>query len=162
MGTALQSRLGASDRMNNQNQNQAPPVPQFEQVAKAFTGHYYATFDSNRAGLSAMYLDCSMLTFEGQKTMGKQNIHNKLTEGIKFQKSRHRIQTLDASPTVERELWCLWEEKSWWMTKKSLCGFPRCFICSLCPIPRLTTSTMICSGCTTDKSAGKAQEYAES
>jgi hypothetical protein len=39
-----------------------------------------------------------MLTFEGVKTMGKQGIHAKLTEGIQFKKSRHRIQTLDAQP----------------------------------------------------------------
>merc|ERR1712233_148948 len=76
-----------------------PPVPKFEAVAKAFTVHYYATFDRNRGELSALYMDHSMLTFEGAKIMGKQAIHAKLTEGIKFAKSRHRIQTLDAQPS---------------------------------------------------------------
>jgi hypothetical protein len=31
--------------------------------------------------------------------MGKAGIHAKLTEGISFKTSRHRIQTLDAQPT---------------------------------------------------------------
>lgn len=83
----------------------------FEAVAKAFTTHYYATFDKNRAGLAALYTDQSMLTFEGRererertqtvfyldsfhsnviqhkgaKFMGKANIHKKLTEGLSFQ-----------------------------------------------------------------------------
>lgn len=30
--------------------------------------------------------------------MGKAGIHNKLTEGVSFKASRHRIQTLDAQP----------------------------------------------------------------
>lgn len=71
----------------------------FENVAKAFTSHYYATFDQNRAGLSALYTDASMLTFEGQKFQGKALIHGKLTEGLAFQQSRHRLQTVDAHPT---------------------------------------------------------------
>ena len=47
-----------------------------------------------------MYGPQSLLTFEGAKIMGKEQIHTKLTEGIKFSKSRHRIQTLDAQPSA--------------------------------------------------------------
>jgi hypothetical protein len=43
------------------------PVPQFEQVAKAFTAHYYNIFDTNRAMLVSMYADTSLLTFENFK-----------------------------------------------------------------------------------------------
>jgi hypothetical protein len=45
-----------------------------------------------------MYSDQSLLTFEGAKCMGKAAIHAKLTEGVRFRTSRHRIQTLDAQP----------------------------------------------------------------
>ena len=41
---------------------------------QAFTDHYYATFDSARANLAALYQDQSMLTFEGQKFMGTQAV----------------------------------------------------------------------------------------
>merc|ERR1711916_3635 len=71
----------------------------FENVAKAFTTHYYNTFDQNRAALSALYNDSSMMSFEGHKIMGKTNIHAKLTEGLNFQRSRHRLQTVDAHPS---------------------------------------------------------------
>lgn len=49
------------------------------EVAKAFVEHYYSTFDTNRAGLGNLYQEGSMLTFEGIKTQGSQNIVTKLT-----------------------------------------------------------------------------------
>jgi hypothetical protein len=42
--------------------------------AKAFTDHYYATFDTARANLSGLYQEQSMLTFEGQKFLGTQAV----------------------------------------------------------------------------------------
>ncbi|KAD0890837.1 hypothetical protein E3N88_43582 [Mikania micrantha] len=48
-------------------------------VSKAFVEHYYSTFDTNRSGLANLYQESSMLTFEGQKIQGSQNIVNKLT-----------------------------------------------------------------------------------
>lgn len=67
-------------------------------VAKAFVDHYYSTFDTNRAGLANLYQDTSMLTFEGQKFLGAQNITAKLTS-LPFQQCQHHITTVDCQPS---------------------------------------------------------------
>ncbi|CAN7077723.1 unnamed protein product [Brassica oleracea var. botrytis] len=67
-------------------------------VAKAFVEHYYTTFDSNRAGLVSLYQEGSMLTFEGQKIQGSQNIVAKLTS-LPFQQCKHNITTVDCQPS---------------------------------------------------------------
>ena len=47
---------------------------------KAFVDHYYATFDTNRAALGALYSPAeATLTFEGQKSVGQAAILTKLT-----------------------------------------------------------------------------------
>ncbi|XP_035542445.1 nuclear transport factor 2A isoform X3 [Juglans regia] len=69
-----------------------------DQLAKAFVEHYYSTFDANRAGLVSLYQDESMLTFEGQKTQGSQNIVAKLTS-LPFQQCQHGITTVDCQPS---------------------------------------------------------------
>ena len=57
-----------------------PPSPAAcAEIGTAFSQHYYNTFDSNRAGLQALYQDGSMLTFENEQFMGMQNIMQKLT-----------------------------------------------------------------------------------
>lgn len=81
----------------------APPQKQEramdpDAVAKAFVEHYYSTFDTNRAGLAGLYQDASMLTFEGQKFMGSQNITTKLTS-LPFQQCQHQISTVDCQPS---------------------------------------------------------------
>ncbi len=67
-------------------------------VGKAFTDHYYQTFDTNRSALASLYQDASMLTFEGQQFQGTQAIVEKLT-GLPFQSVQHRVVSLDAQPT---------------------------------------------------------------
>ncbi|CAI9111592.1 OLC1v1011851C1 [Oldenlandia corymbosa var. corymbosa] len=67
-------------------------------VAKAFVDHYYSTFDNNRAGLANLYQDSSMLTFEGQKIQGSNNIVAKLTS-LPFQQCQHLISTVDCQPS---------------------------------------------------------------
>ncbi|CAF2045281.1 unnamed protein product [Brassica rapa] len=67
-------------------------------VAKAFVEHYYTTFDSNRGGLVSLYQEGSMLTFEGQKIQGSQNIVAKLTS-LPFQQCKHNITTVDCQPS---------------------------------------------------------------
>ncbi|XP_024017621.1 nuclear transport factor 2B [Morus notabilis] len=67
-------------------------------VAKAFVEHYYSTFDSNRANLGTLYQNESMLTFEGQKIQGSQNIVAKLTS-LPFQQCQHSISTVDCQPS---------------------------------------------------------------
>lgn len=67
-------------------------------VAKAFVEHYYSLFDSNRAALANLYQEGSMLTFEGQKIQGSQNIVAKLTT-LPFQQCQHSITTVDCQPS---------------------------------------------------------------
>ncbi|PRQ39876.1 putative nuclear transport factor 2, NTF2-like domain-containing protein [Rosa chinensis] len=67
-------------------------------VAKAFVEHYYSLFDSNRAALANLYQEGSMLTFEGQKIQGSQNIVAKLTS-LPFQQCQHSITTVDCQPS---------------------------------------------------------------
>ncbi|XP_049405538.1 nuclear transport factor 2B-like [Solanum stenotomum] len=68
------------------------------ELAKAFVEHYYSTFDTNRAGLGNLYQEGSMLTFEGIKTQGSQNIVAKLT-CLPFQQCQHTITTTDCQPS---------------------------------------------------------------
>ncbi|KAI4348322.1 hypothetical protein L6164_009057 [Bauhinia variegata] len=68
-------------------------------VAKAFVEHYYSTFDTNRVSLANLYQDNSMLTFEGQKIQGTQNIVAKLTS-LPFQRCKHVITTVDCQPSA--------------------------------------------------------------
>ncbi|KAL3680868.1 hypothetical protein R1sor_023824 [Riccia sorocarpa] len=67
-------------------------------VAKAFVEHYYTTFDTQRTNLVALYQDNSMLTFEGEKIQGAQNISAKLN-GLPFQQCKHNISTVDCQPS---------------------------------------------------------------
>lgn len=69
-----------------------------DSLARAFVEHYYSTFDANRAGLANLYQDGSMLTFEGQKIQGSQNIVAKLTS-LPFQQCKHTISTVDSQPS---------------------------------------------------------------
>eukprot|EP00271_Cylindrocystis_brebissonii_P008930 TRINITY_DN23465_c0_g1_i1.p1 TRINITY_DN23465_c0_g1~~TRINITY_DN23465_c0_g1_i1.p1 ORF type:complete len:123 (+),score=24.10 TRINITY_DN23465_c0_g1_i1:241-609(+) len=63
-------------------------------ISKAFVEHYYNTFDTNRGNLYTLYQDNSMLSFEGEKFMGAQNIQAKIT-GLPFQQCKHVIGTVD-------------------------------------------------------------------
>ncbi|CAI9093172.1 OLC1v1028605C1 [Oldenlandia corymbosa var. corymbosa] len=69
-----------------------------DQVAKAFVEHYYSTFDTNRNSLGNLYQESSMLTFEGQKIQGSQNIVAKLTS-LPFPQCQHTISTVDCQPS---------------------------------------------------------------
>mmetsp|Transcript_54764 Transcript_54764/g.138317 ORF Transcript_54764/g.138317 Transcript_54764/m.138317 type:complete len:124 (-) Transcript_54764:173-544(-) len=69
----------------------------FQQIGEQFVQHYYQTFDTNRAGLAALYGDTSMLTFEGEQFQGAQNITGKLTS-LQFQKVQHQIVKCDCQP----------------------------------------------------------------
>lgn len=48
-----------------------------EDVANAFVNHFYSTLDTNPSALAALYQPQSVLTFEGQKCEGAQNILEK-------------------------------------------------------------------------------------
>ncbi|KAK9267963.1 hypothetical protein L1049_010400 [Liquidambar formosana] len=51
---------------------------QVELVGRAFVDHYYHLFDNDRSSLSSLYQPTSMLTFEGQKIQGVDDITAKL------------------------------------------------------------------------------------
>ena len=42
----------------------------FQAVGSQFIAHYYQTLTGNRAGLSQLYTDVSMLSYEGEQFMG--------------------------------------------------------------------------------------------
>ncbi|KAL2906968.1 Nuclear transport factor 2B [Bienertia sinuspersici] len=73
-------------------------MEQSEQVAKAFVEHYYTTFDTNRSNLRNLYQENSLLTFEGQKFIGGQNIVSKLAS-LPFDQCKHSISTTDCQPS---------------------------------------------------------------
>ncbi|KAF8842494.1 nuclear transport factor 2 [Paxillus ammoniavirescens] len=68
------------------------------QIAKQFTGFYYATFDSDRSNLRSLYRDHSMLTWEGEPHQGSANIEHKLSS-LPFSKVEHKVTTIDAQPS---------------------------------------------------------------
>ncbi|KAK0709567.1 nuclear transport factor 2 [Lasiosphaeria miniovina] len=63
-----------------------------------FVGHYYSTFDSNRADLAGLYRDNSMLTFQSAQELGAAAIAQKLVS-LPFQKVKHQPVTTEAQPT---------------------------------------------------------------
>lgn len=71
---------------------------QLEIVARAFVDHYYHLFDNNRPSLSSLYQHTSMLTFEGQKILGVDEISNKLTQ-LPFDQCKHFVSTIDCQPS---------------------------------------------------------------
>ncbi|CRK23978.1 hypothetical protein BN1723_003117 [Verticillium longisporum] len=95
-------------------------TPNFEEVAKQFVEFYYNQFDSDRKGLTSLYvgsllylqqsrqkLTCttkqreqSMLTFESSSVLGATPITEKLSS-LPFEKVKHQVSTLDSQPTVE-------------------------------------------------------------
>ena len=49
------------------------------EIGKAFTTHYYQTFDATRVNLQTLYKEDSLMTFENEQFMGMQAIMTKLT-----------------------------------------------------------------------------------
>jgi len=76
------------------------PRMDFINVARAFSSHYYTTFDSGiaaRNNLLALYRPESMLTWEGNQVQGNQNIIGHLTRP-EFATVKHVVSTTDAQP----------------------------------------------------------------
>lgn len=73
--------------------------PNFARRMQAFLQYYYGLFATNRAGLASLYQDQSMLTFEGQKFQGAQQIIGKLTS-LPFQKCAVQPNSTDFQPSV--------------------------------------------------------------
>lgn len=70
---------------------------QIETLGKSFVDHYYHLFDNDRPSLSCLYQPTSMLTFEGQKIFGVDDISAKLNQ-LPFDQCRHLISTIDSQP----------------------------------------------------------------
>ncbi|CAN1222329.1 Nuclear transport factor 2B [Linum grandiflorum] len=64
-------------------------------VGKAFVDHYYHLFDTSRTSLASLYQPSSMLTFEGQKMLGVDQISAKLN-GLPFDHCKHLVSTVDS------------------------------------------------------------------
>ncbi|CAD7967650.1 unnamed protein product [Amoebophrya sp. A25] len=71
--------------------------PQFAQIGEQFVQHFYNTFDTNRMGLTQLYTNDSMLTFEGEAFQGQQKIMEKLNN-LKFSKIAHKLTKVDCQP----------------------------------------------------------------
>ncbi|KQK10125.1 nuclear transport factor 2B [Brachypodium distachyon] len=67
-------------------------------VARAFVEYYYHTFDTDRAALAALYGSTSMLSFEGHRVAGAEEIGTKLAQ-LPFEQCRHSVVTVDCQPT---------------------------------------------------------------
>merc|ERR1719456_79748 len=71
--------------------------PQFAQIGEQFCAHYYQTFDTNRQALLPLYMEQSLLTFEGEQFQGSQSIVQKLCS-MQFTKVQHEIVKADHQP----------------------------------------------------------------
>jgi hypothetical protein len=71
--------------------------PQFAEIGQQFVVHYYQTFDTNRQALLPLYMDQSLLTFEGEQFQGAQSIVQKLCT-LQFTKVQHEIVKADHQP----------------------------------------------------------------
>ncbi|XVE87835.1 hypothetical protein DITRI_Ditri19aG0019800 [Diplodiscus trichospermus] len=71
---------------------------QIDLVGKAFVDHYYHLFDNDRTALASLYQPSSMLTFEGQKIQGVEDITATLNQ-LPFDQCRHVISTIDSQPS---------------------------------------------------------------
>lgn len=72
---------------------------QVEMVGRAFVDHYYHLFDHERNALVSLYQPSSLLTFEGQKIIGVDDISAKLNQ-LPFDQCRHVISTVDSQPSA--------------------------------------------------------------
>lgn len=61
--------------------------------------YYYQLFETNRSALANLYQESSMLTFEGQKFMGTQQVVSKLTS-LPFNNCKVTPTSMDFQPSV--------------------------------------------------------------
>lgn len=71
---------------------------QVEMVGRAFVDHYYHLFDNDRSALASLYHPTSMLSFEGEKIVGVDEISNRLNN-LPFDQCKHFISTIDSQPS---------------------------------------------------------------
>ncbi|KAG0260518.1 Nuclear transport factor 2 [Linnemannia exigua] len=72
-------------------------------VADQFVTYYYQTFDGNRGSLGPLYRPTSMLSFEGNQTLGDAAIVEKLA-ALPLDGLRHQVSTKDAQPAENNSI----------------------------------------------------------
>ncbi|XP_021719400.1 nuclear transport factor 2-like [Chenopodium quinoa] len=70
----------------------------YEGLGTSFVIHYYNLFDNERPSLISLYQPTSLLTFEGQKFQGVEEISNKINS-LPFNQCLHSISTIDTQPS---------------------------------------------------------------
>lgn len=73
-------------------------APNPEDVAKAFTGHYYNMFDTNVDGLAGLFNEKSMMTFEGTQILGGPAIMQKVRS---LGQVKHSPKSMDIQPSID-------------------------------------------------------------
>eukprot|EP00210_Caulerpa_lentillifera_P006721 g6423.t1 len=69
-------------------------------MVKEFVQFYYQAFDTDRNKLASIYRDESILTFEGARFIGINQIGEKF-RSLTFNRSQHTIHTLDYQPSPQ-------------------------------------------------------------
>jgi hypothetical protein len=69
-----------------------------ETVGSQFLQFYYTQFQNDRKGLSSVFNDHSMLSFEGEQFMGAANIINKFL-ALGMQSIAHQVLSTDVQPS---------------------------------------------------------------
>eukprot|EP01083_Nonionella_stella_P035095 95870_1 len=67
-------------------------------IGKSFVKHYYGTYAQNRTNLGNLFIDKSMMTYEGSQHKGSQSSMAKLSV-LQFSKIRHDTKTMDVQPS---------------------------------------------------------------
>ena len=67
-------------------------------IGEQFVNFYYSSFDTSRESLRGLYIQDSMLTFEGEQFRGVDSIMGKLNS-LAFQSVKHQLSTLDCQPS---------------------------------------------------------------
>eukprot|EP01084_Bolivina_argentea_P034026 62940_1 len=67
-------------------------------IGKSFVEHYYTTYCANRNGLSNLFKERSMMTYEGSQHQGTKSIMEKLSS-LSFKTIKHDTKTMDVQPS---------------------------------------------------------------
>ncbi|KAL3911065.1 MAG: hypothetical protein SGILL_007430 [Bacillariaceae sp.] len=76
-----------------------------DEIAKAFTQHYYNQFDTSPDGLAGLFTDASMMTFEGGPlVVGGAAIVAKIKS---FGQVGHQVKNIDVQPSQSPNAICI-------------------------------------------------------
>ncbi|GKT21510.1 Nuclear transport factor 2 [Aduncisulcus paluster] len=72
-----------------------------KKVVAQFCEYYYTNFARDRSRLESLYVDQSMLTFQGTSFKGRSAIKEKMVEGIRFGTVKHENMNFEFQPFLE-------------------------------------------------------------